>query len=223
MLLRVPLIETVSGSTLRSRSAILGNALLIAGSLVVCGLIVEIALSFVLPTPILWVHPQESYLHDSSLGHKLMPNQKGFSHSFPVLTNSYGLRDAEVSVVPSPGTVRILCLGDSLTFGAGVPSEATYPKQLEALLNKNVEPRYEVINAGVPGYDTWQEVTYFRESGWKWQADTVIIGFYGNDIVPKPNVIRHTITEAGSVSRHGISRFVPNRVAYFFKKSHLLL
>jgi hypothetical protein len=61
--------------------------------------------------------------------------------TFTVSTNSLGLRNPEIG--EKTGT-RILCVGDSVTFGWGVPDEATYP----ALLAKRLG--VETINAGVP-------------------------------------------------------------------------
>lgn len=55
---------------------------------------------------------------------------------------------------PSPGTgaIRILCVGDSHTYGSGVGVAESYPAQLEHMLNQqNPELRFEVLNLGVPG------------------------------------------------------------------------
>ncbi|MDP6932848.1 MAG: hypothetical protein QGG40_08015 [Myxococcota bacterium] len=65
--------------------------------------------------------------------------------TFTVSTNSLGLRGPEVQV-PAPG-FRIVCLGDSVTFGWGVEFEETYPARLAADLG------VEVINAGFPALD----------------------------------------------------------------------
>jgi lysophospholipase L1-like esterase len=51
--------------------------------------------------------------------------------------------------------VRILCVGDSHTFGVYLPAEQSYPQQLERLLNAGLaSPRYRVINEGLPGRNT---------------------------------------------------------------------
>jgi hypothetical protein len=47
---------------------------------------------------------------------------------------------------------RVLCLGDSNTFGLGVAAEDSYPVQLERLWNERAgDPRIQVVNVGRPG------------------------------------------------------------------------
>jgi lysophospholipase L1-like esterase len=154
----------------------------------------------------------------------LKPGQQAFTHSFPVITNSYGLRDREFPERANPNTIRILCLGDSLTFGNGVKAEDTYPKQLEYILNiEGQRQRFEVINAGVPAYDTWQEIAYFKEYGWKFKPDLIIIGMYANDIVPKPETVRDLVNEYGALKRFDWSDMLPNELVYLLKRSRVLL
>lgn len=48
-----------------------------------------------------------------------------------------------------PGAlVRVLCVGDSHTFGAGVDVYESYPAQLQALLDADSPGRFSVINLG---------------------------------------------------------------------------
>ena len=54
-----------------------------------------------------------------------------------------------------PGAPVILCLGDSHTFGVGVPADRTYPVQLERLLTDQGLP-VNAVNLGVPGQNTSQ-------------------------------------------------------------------
>lgn len=177
----------------------------------------------VVPDPIIWLDPQESYLHDPELIHRLKPSQESFTHSFPVRTNSFGLRNDEYSIQPKANTFRILCLGDSLTFGAGVRSDETYPKQLEVMLNSNHPGRYEVINGGVPAYDTWQEINYLKRYGWQFKPNLVVIGMYANDIVPRPETTPQLIDRSGTWQRFGLKRVIFDRLVHVLKRSRLLL
>lgn len=54
--------------------------------------------------------------------------------------------------VSDTSTYRILCLGDSFTYGVGAPIDKDYPSQLENILNKKYpEKSFKIINKGIPG------------------------------------------------------------------------
>lgn len=100
--------------------------------------------------------------------------------------NSAGLRDVEHVRRKPPGTFRILVLGDSFSVGYGVSADETYPKRLEALLDARFRgrPRFEVINAGVDGYSTRDELAYLENYGLAYRPDCVVVGLYLNDVLP---------------------------------------
>ena len=208
---------------LRKRKMLIGNLVLSMGSFLIMCALAEGISSLMIPAPITWRDPQEIYNHDPLLGHALAPGQNSFTHSFPVVTNSYGFRDREYPLIPQAGTVRILCLGDSLTFGDGVAVEDTYPKQLETMLNGRGKHKYEVINTGVPSYDTWQEVTFFKTKGVQFEPRIVVLGFYGNDIVPRPAVIKTSLSGEGTLRRKGFGGFLPDGMVHILKGSRFLL
>lgn len=59
----------------------------------------------------------------------------------------------------SHGAISIVCVGDSHTFGVGTTALYSYPKQLETLLNaNNQEVKFSVVNLGIPGSSTKQQV-----------------------------------------------------------------
>ena len=78
------------------------------------------------------------------------------------------------------GTLRLLGLGDSFTFGVGVGEEHTFLRRLEGRLAG--QRPIEVLNAGTQGYNTRdQQVTL--ENRWLTLApDIVLVIFYLNDI-----------------------------------------
>jgi lysophospholipase L1-like esterase len=101
-----------------------------------------------------------------------------------VIINSEGFRDHEYPVEKRNGTYRIAVIGDSFTFGQGVESEDTYPKQLESLLNNGmIDGNYEVMNFGVISYNTFQEVKFLKNKALKYNPDLVIVGYLSNDII----------------------------------------
>jgi len=221
--LQPPLQRSRQGRASTHPNRFLSNVgLLVASLFLICALL-EIASIPFLPPPIRWREPQELYDHDPQLMHRLRPNQQSFTHAYPVSTNSYGLRERELPLKPDPGVFRILCLGDSLTFGNGVQFADTYPKQLEVLLNGGGSRAYEVINAGVNAYDTWQEVEFFRRTAKDFEPRVVIIGFYANDIVPRPKRIVTTVDASGFRRRVGVKGFLPNPIANLLRESRILL
>jgi len=119
---------------------------------------------------------------------KLKPNQHlvhAAAGNVPIDINSKGLRDDEFSTQKPSGVYRILVLGDSITFGWGVRVEETYVQQLEHLLNASFPfRRFEVINAGVPAYDTGRELAFLKKEGLSYEPDLVIVGFWWNDLYP---------------------------------------
>jgi len=64
--------------------------------------------------------------------------------------NSLGFRGPEVDRNKSENTIRIAVLGGSTTYCVSITDDQTWP----FLLGKDLEPGYEVINLGVPGYST---------------------------------------------------------------------
>ncbi len=54
------------------------------------------------------------------------------------------------------GAHRVLCIGDSHTYGALVPAEESYPGHLQRLLDEQAPGAYAVVNLGIPGQSTTQ-------------------------------------------------------------------
>jgi lysophospholipase L1-like esterase len=103
------------------------------------------------------------------------------------LINSGGFRGAERSLRKPPGTFRIVALGDSVTYGLGLPTEETFTSRLESRLNRGGgegAPRYEVLNLGVNGYGIPQELAMLRSKGVRYEPDLVLLGFVLNDFMP---------------------------------------
>jgi lysophospholipase L1-like esterase len=96
----------------------------------------------------------------------------------PISTDEYGFRGSRVTDA-SEGC-RVLCLGDSTTFGLGVLDNETWPTQLEDRLRMD-HPKVEVINAGLCGYTALQGLGLLEERcGWI-NPDVVVITFGFND------------------------------------------
>jgi hypothetical protein len=105
--------------------------------------------------------------------------------------NSKGLRDREIPYEKEKDTFRILLLGDSFSAARQVPLRFTWHKIIERKLNEHpgVHKKVEIINSGVPGYGTTQELLYYQYEGYKYNPDLILIEVYHNDIselYPRP-------------------------------------
>jgi lysophospholipase L1-like esterase len=67
--------------------------------------------------------------------------------------NSLGWRGEEISA-DRKGSIRVVCLGGSTTYGSGLPYKDTFPKLLQDTLDRHCgKNRYEVMNAGQPAFN----------------------------------------------------------------------
>jgi len=79
--------------------------------------------------------------------------------------------------------VRILCLGDSYTYGYGVDDAFTYPAQLESMLSlARPDLAFDVMNAGFPRYGIAEEASFFNRKGETIKPDVVALQFFLNDL-----------------------------------------
>ena len=100
-----------------------------------------------------------------------------------VKTNSHGNRDVERAFKKKEGVLRIAVLGDSFAEARQLPIEKTFWNVLEKNLAKQLHREVEVLNFGVSGYSTVQELQLLRNHVWQFEPDVVLLAFYtGNDL-----------------------------------------
>lgn len=103
--------------------------------------------------------------------------------AYHVAVNDLGFRGPAAPLHKTPGTLRVLCLGDSYTFGAYVDDESTWPAQLETILReKEPDLDLEVINAGISGFTIVDEMAFLEEHGLQLEPDAVVLAFVLNDL-----------------------------------------
>jgi len=123
--------------------------------------------------------PEKKYLIFSSLGCAEIPPASRDADLF--WRSSPEFRGGVYVKTKPAGGVRVICLGDSVTQGyplgtnADLPAEQTYPRFLEETL-KTVFPQamVEVINAGIGGYSSLQGYRYLRDTLTGYAPDLVI-------------------------------------------------
>ncbi len=183
------LVQAEQDSTPTERRGPLRKLRLLAFSLLVTGLLLEVGIRVLG----LAYDPQfdrrgKSILVDSAdpeIRKELPAHFDGLMLGAQVQTNSFGLRGPEIPVEKPRGVYRIAVLGDSWAFGWGVGQEKAFPAVLERLLQQAAgpdAPRYEVLNFSVPAYDTLQQLAVLRRRVLRFEPDLVLIAFNINDV-----------------------------------------
>lgn len=125
-------------------------------------------------------------VEDSVLGHRNRPGvialQRSPEFSVRYVIDEQGLRSRSNQGPPGePGSLRILLLGDSFTFGIGNDYSAIWPTVFEETL-KARGYRVQVFNAGVPGYDTRNEVRLLEHLWSRLDPDWVVLTLLPHDL-----------------------------------------
>lgn len=96
-------------------------------------------------------------------------------------TNGDGMRDRPRPPNKLPGLRRIAVLGDSVTYGYGLPIHQAFPQQMEALAWETGRPT-EVFNVALPGWSTRQEREAYQRIVRPYKPDLVVVAVCLNDI-----------------------------------------
>lgn len=143
--------------------------------------VAELAIRVVRPQAVMTVTPG-LYQPDAPRRYRIAPGFRGrisnqAEFDTEVATNREGLRGPEVGPKPV-GSIRVLAIGDSFTFGVGAQQEETWPARLERRM-----PDVQVLNAGAPGFGVPDEVAWFEAHGVDLQPDAVVVAvFLANDL-----------------------------------------
>ncbi len=159
-----------------------------------CGLailLVEGLCRLTLPSSRFWF-PEGAYVPDPVVKYRLAPKFNGevrtpFFH-YHLRTSSQGFRGPEFE--PHRDRIVLALFGDSFAFGQGVEEADSFA----GILAKDLAAvDYDVINAGVYGYETAQEYhTYVRVNS-QYRVDTVLLQVCWNDVVDQSAPIRRGV------------------------------
>ena len=129
------------------------------------------------------------YAPDQFCGSRLRASTSGlwtFEGCGEIYVNSHGFRASEFPLEKPPGVFRIAVLGDSFVEALQVDESDTLCLRLEKLLNRaNRQPdrKFQVINCGVSGYGTAQQLQMLQHHVLPLSPDAVFLAvFPGNDI-----------------------------------------
>lgn len=104
--------------------------------------------------------------------------------------NRWGYRGPDWSLKKPPGTLRIIVVGDSFIEAPQVDESQTLCAVASRELARNCpfpcgqakNSRIQVMNFGIDGYGTAQELLTVRRDAWKFAPDIVVLAFFaGND------------------------------------------
>lgn len=159
----------------------------LAAALLLAGLEMLVRTAGVGPPP-----PQRTgYVADPILPFRPRPHAAGVTEltrdgtRYAFRHNSRGFRGAEWPAAKSPGTWRIVGLGDSFTYGAGAELEETYLARLAQHLARRpgCTVPLEVINLGVSRYFPAAERLLLEAEGLRLAPDVVVVGVTPNDVI----------------------------------------
>ena len=109
-----------------------------------------------------------------------------FEEPTPIRVNSVGLRGEDFAVVKPAGTFRVICMGESSTFGFFDRDEGTYPALTQQIMRRQgglQANRAEVINAGIPHANSDQIVAMERGELLDYKPDVLTLYAGFNDAV----------------------------------------
>jgi len=165
----------------------------------------------------LWASTTEAgnsayFVEDAELGLVRKPDLDGFTAGngrwIPVRINKHGLRGEDLPLSADPAERRILCVGDSFTFGGGVETHEAWPQQLQARLGPPESSGWRVLNGGANGWDTPWQRQYLEGRGLaNLKPQIVVLGWNWNDLEADPDApaeaVRHFIRrEHSPLLRH---------------------
>jgi lysophospholipase L1-like esterase len=159
--------------------------IILAASTAFCLLLVELLLRFVFPIRVMTIGLRDAP-KAARYGWALNPHQlikildPDTGAVYTDYANSEGWRDRERTIQRQSNTLRILVIGDSVTYGAIVGQADTYTAILERKLRAN-SVNAEVINISYGGWGTDQELEALTREGVAYKPDLIILQFCTND------------------------------------------
>jgi len=132
--------------------------------------------------------------YDPVVGLSLMPDRNVIHHrgcfAGEVVTNRWGMRDRDRTREKSPGEFRIAMLGDSAVEAVQVKPAEVVNRQMEQLLAAKGYKNVSVLNFGVEGIGTTQELVMYKEKVRQFRPDLVLVMFSWNDVMNNSSTLQ---------------------------------
>lgn len=132
---------------------VLKNVTISVIAIVISVILLEIAISAVLPIPDPNFRPFP-YVIDDEVTFRFLSNGEFKQNGITIYTDEYGYRVLAPGDFPRKSDEIILFIGDSQTFGWLTEAEKAFPYKTEAILRENGWG-LRVVNTGTPGWGLW--------------------------------------------------------------------
>ena len=123
-----------------------------------------------------WREASLTYLEDEETDWRLEPRSYPWGQ-----VNADGFRGPRLPTDRRAGTCRVVVVGGSAAFDLWKRDGETWSDLLAERLAKALPCEVEVLNAGTPGYSTWQAVRQLEARLLRWQPDLVLAYELYND------------------------------------------
>ena len=161
------------------------------------------------------------YKNSKDLGYELTPDWELDHYNLHEKINSSGFRSPEIDQKKPDNNYRIIITGSSIVFGR-TSNSYTISHLLEKKLNKvyGKTKKIEVINAGVPGYNTFHILKQFKIKLKQFSPDLIIHYQFFTDLSIIDFGNESSLT--GYSYNPNNTTFVKNNLKSFIDKSYLL-
>ncbi len=133
--------------------------------------------------------PDRHTRYHSVLGWSSEPGrvvEQAYGPGASIRINSLGFRGEEIDSEAPEGRVRMVCTGDSFTFGEGVGNGQDWCHGLSRL-NDELEP----VNMGQPGYGVDQAYLWYMRDGLPLHPDVLVFAFVAGDFTRMLTPVRY--------------------------------
>ena len=203
------------------------NGLISLVSIIVFFIILEIVIRIFIPQPV----NIKGTRFSNTLRHENIPQAtftfKTSEFTTEIVYNNEGFRDNDFELKKKG--FRVAILGDSYVDAQQVPFEHMFANQLEDLMNHDLRS-IEVMNFGVSGYGTDQELIMLGNKVLKYKPDVVLLMYVHNDIqeIYTNNLIKYENGEFIYVIHNpnplwkNFKAFIRNLHTYYYLKKKTL-